>query len=378
MGIFKTMIKFMINFGLKVVLFPIIFWIKFVRPQRIFIPIMKIANKFEPTSYFLYKQISKDLTRPITPSERNDVAIVIQGPICYRGDFTANTIKRYRQLYPRILIIVSTWKGEANTEFIKEVDRYSISLVETVKPENGGVGNINLQLVSTMAGIKKAMLGKSVKYILKTRSDQIFFRNNFVDLLVNLLQQYPVSADSDKVLKERLIFLSAENTVKYVPFHLSDFMLFGKACDVERFYDVPKDNHSLEFVKDMNWSTWENVKATICKYELSNNVDIYSLVKDMNHYILNNMCPEIYIALHFYLKNINFINISKDTDLINLYWVFLQEYCLIIDCEQVMFYWHKYERQYKEPNHIEMWGTLDFSEWLNIFLNYNHVEKRMK
>ena len=41
----------------------------------------------------------------------NDIGIVMQGPIYEEGNFTLETCKFYRSLYPNIPIVVSTWRG---------------------------------------------------------------------------------------------------------------------------------------------------------------------------------------------------------------------------------------------------------------------------
>ena len=47
-----------------------------------------------------------------------DVGIVIQGGLVYENDYTIYTAKLYRQWYPKIPIIISTWKNEANEDFL--------------------------------------------------------------------------------------------------------------------------------------------------------------------------------------------------------------------------------------------------------------------
>ncbi len=47
----------------------------------------------------------------------DDTAIVIQGPIEYTNNYTAETFKLYRSIYPNAPIVVSTWKNEATNSF---------------------------------------------------------------------------------------------------------------------------------------------------------------------------------------------------------------------------------------------------------------------
>lgn len=41
----------------------------------------------------------------------DDTAIVIQGPITYENGYTEYTAKFYREIYPNIPIVISTWRG---------------------------------------------------------------------------------------------------------------------------------------------------------------------------------------------------------------------------------------------------------------------------
>jgi len=106
----------------------------------------------------------------------NDFCIIIQGPSNYVG-----TIKdSFTQC--NIPLIFSTWNNE--------LDKYNESdiVVLNEKPEHNGVGNINLQMKTTLGGLNKAKeLG--FKRALKFRSDMIptnplkfieFFKDNML------------------------------------------------------------------------------------------------------------------------------------------------------------------------------------------------------
>ena len=65
----------------------------------------------------------------------NDTAIVIQRPITYDNNYTADTFKLYRSIYPKVPIVVSTWKGEATNDFRRECRENSVVLLEHAAEE---------------------------------------------------------------------------------------------------------------------------------------------------------------------------------------------------------------------------------------------------
>ena len=138
----------------------------------------------------------------------DDTAIVIQGPIAYNNDYTVETFKLYRSIYPNAPIVVSTWKGEATSSFRRVCRENLIVLLENEMPEDRGFGNVNLQLESSLQGVKFIRQNTSAKFVLKTRTDQ---RINYFDFLVyfkNLLKTFPPKGDR---LRERIILIDKES-----------------------------------------------------------------------------------------------------------------------------------------------------------------------
>ncbi|MBR3050746.1 MAG: hypothetical protein IKG61_04770 [Selenomonadaceae bacterium] len=138
----------------------------------------------------------------------DDTAIVIQGPIAYNNDYTVETFKLYRSIYPNAPIVVSTWKGEATSSFRRVCRENLIVLLENEMPEDRGFGNVNLQLESSLQGVKFIRQNTSAKFVLKTRTDQ---RINYFDFLVyfkNLRKTFPPKGDR---LRERIILIDKES-----------------------------------------------------------------------------------------------------------------------------------------------------------------------
>lgn len=85
-------------------------------------------------------------------------AIVIQGP--------SSNVSQLKKAWSGYDIIWSTWVGDEN-----HYDNNDI-VVHSQKPSDTGTGNINLQLITTFNGVKKA---KDLGYdrVFKWRSDMI-------------------------------------------------------------------------------------------------------------------------------------------------------------------------------------------------------------
>lgn len=171
--------------------------------------------------------------------DSSNISVIVQGKIY--GEYTTKCLASIRYYLPRAEIILSTWEGDD----IEGLD-YDV-LVLT--PDIGGgsidslgiVNNINRQLVSTKSGLKKA----NRKYIFKFRSDMCLASNKF-------LQVYDSYEDGSTIFKHRLLicdYYTRNPRVIPMPFHLSDWVLFGYNEDVKHYYDfVP-----LQTDEDDEW-----------------------------------------------------------------------------------------------------------------------------
>lgn len=157
-------------------------------------------------------------------------AIVMQGPIRVEDDFTMETVKYYRTLYPKAGIIVSTWNDE-NPEVLKKIKAAGADVLLCEKPSSGGHLNINYQLKNSREGILDAQK-KGFQYIAKTRTDQRISRPFIFEYMINLLKQYP-SGEPQKQ-KQRLVTLSMNYGNMFYPYFMSDFFYFGTADEMVR------------------------------------------------------------------------------------------------------------------------------------------------
>jgi len=135
-------------------------------------------------------------------------AILIQGPILY-PDFLNRTIMFYRDCYPDIPIILSTWKNEPNLKQLLNLD--CVKQIENEPPVKSGISNINYQVKSVLSGLDYAE-SKGIEYILKIRSDQGLFASNFLNQFIHALAFAPDSGHDRIVTTDFNSFLFRLNS----------------------------------------------------------------------------------------------------------------------------------------------------------------------
>lgn len=183
-----------------------------------------------------------------------DISVVVQGAVDKVN--TPKSIKSLRKHFPGAQIILSTWEG-TNTDALEADD-----IVLSKDP--GGfrdkfcttfVNNTLRQVVSTQAGIAKAR----GRYILKIRSDLIFKSCQFL----NWFEAYPHRNSDKPVFNQRIIFssfftktfCSTETIDQPLPFHVSDWFVFGDADDVRFLYDItlPEEPLNSWYLFEINY-----------------------------------------------------------------------------------------------------------------------------
>lgn len=175
---------------------------------------------------------------------RDDLSIVIQGPIYNEaGGNTFDTIRSYREIFPKSHIILSTWIGsKIPRDFITDIGNMEVVYCIDPGPDQAGdaVVNLNRQIVSTAEGLKRA----KTKYVLKTRTDAKISSDIF-------LHSYKLHLRYQKtgfIFKQPVVIysLSTRNWRKgFIPhlFHPCDWFYFGLTEDVQRLFDIPLMSH---------------------------------------------------------------------------------------------------------------------------------------
>lgn len=263
-------------------------------------------------------------------------AIVMQGPLIERDAFTEESLKIYKQHFPGALLILSTWHGLPN-DTLKRIKDLGIRVVLNEKPEYSGESSINLQIVSSINGIRLAK-ALGAEYAIKTRTDQRMYSPDILTYLRNLIDIFPVSSLYPRQ-KYRLIGCSL-NTFKNRLYGLSDMFMFGHVDDMEIYWDA---NLDLRIFNDEQRKYASLTFRNFSKWQIC----------------------EVYLAIQYLEK----IGVSIEWSLQDSWRIFGNHFC-VIDKEQIDLYWPKYSNaEFRRLFYSSeaKWSELSFRDWLNIY-----------
>ena len=163
-------------------------------------------------------------------------SIVVQGPVL--AGVTAHVLRLTQTLHPGDLVLLSTW-DDTDPALLAEAGAVADDVVVSRRPSVCGVQNRNAQIVSTRAGIERAMtLG--AKTILKTRSDLAVLADSVFGRSRWWLDSIDRKAPREAGLRDRLIVPSSF-TRKFLLYHPSDLVMLGAAEDLARYWSAPLD-----------------------------------------------------------------------------------------------------------------------------------------
>ena len=259
-----------------------------------------------------------------------DFAIVIQGLIMTQYDFTLETVRLYKCLFPQATIIVSTWDYTAK-DVIKQFEDEGCEIVLSKDFKPSGFGNVNYQLCTSLAGVRRAKeLGK--KYVIKSRTDQRINRHATLGFLRGLLETFPVVADNNIPLKGRIITLGGP---LFLPLYFFDLFYFGYVEDMERFFDIPYEQRNIPVSPKYFGQTYGKIFSAECFYK--------------------EIPPEIYIVSQFLQK---YMDVEYS---VKFYWEVIKKYFITIDFDDIGLIWPKYG--------LSLSSWLEDSNSLSIFLS---------
>jgi hypothetical protein len=270
---------------------------------------------------------------PRIPSEDEQfTAVIIQGPLQKKNNFSLETVKIYKKIFPLSPIIVSTWSSERKKD-LDDLERAGAVLVISEKPDSTGWGNIALQVVSTGAGLRHARdLG--CKYVVKTRTDWRMYRPSALQCLNSLLGSFP-PADSGK--QENRIVASSTATFKHRVYGLTDIFQYGSIVDMMKYWE------------DLS----SDVQGKIHKAETPQVMNGTPLV------------AEIYLCAR-YLETIGF---NLDFSL-NQWWESLKNNFIVVDNAMLDGVWNKYDKSFENrfTSGYTLRGPLaiDHFDWLRL------------
>lgn len=187
----------------------------------------------------------------ITPDQ---ISVVVQGGVS--KEFTPSCLKSIRKHLPQATIILSTWEG-SNVggldfdELVLSPDPGAIARMYAPERNIGdNPNNINRQIVSTLAGLKKV----KTKYALKTRTDFFMEKGSFV----KYFDKFDKRTEEMAVFKQRVLSVLG-NRSSHRPFFPFDFLFFGLTEDLIYLFDIPLMSKSdAEYFNDHEPRNLEN------------------------------------------------------------------------------------------------------------------------
>ena len=269
-----------------------------------------------------------------TSSDYKSLAIVIQGPVIEKDNFTIETVKIYKKIFPGAHIIISSWKN-TSLSLISILNDLGCCIVLSDEPNPMGFCHVNYQIKSSFEGIKKAReLG--AMYCLKNRSDLRINKRYSFEYLTSLLDLFKIKG-SEIPLKGRIVTLNATHAQMFYPFWLQDYMHFGFTEDLYKFFDIEYDKRDLPNGKFM--LRGEN--------RIRNGKDF-----------VKSEPPEIYLTKSFLKKYIKIEDLSVFD-----YWESLKRYFIIIDFENLNVIWDKYGLYSMNRFMVEYNGKTEFPDY---------------
>lgn len=196
-------------------------------------------------------------TKTIDFKEHNFVMhdIVLQGPI---DEITGPTVDEYLNLPFVNKIIVSTWK---DYEF--EYDHPKVSIIKSEYPLVPGTSNKNLQIASTLAGLREC----SSEYSIKMRADQKYNYDSMILLYDHFLKYGGL--DGEKMFTAGIY--------PHLLYHPRDHVFWSTTSNLLKMFDIPLEYNSLAD------------KIRLEKFELFNYYEHFTR-------------PETYLAAHYLSK----------------------------------------------------------------------------
>ena len=167
---------------------------------------------------------------------RSEHAVVIQGPLV--PHVTPRVVRAMSALHPRGFVVLSTWT-DADPALVTALSPWVDEIVTSDRPTPVGVQNRNCQIVSTLAGIERAM-ARGARTILKTRTDLAVLNEDVFGQGRWWLDRIGCQAARAAGLHDRVIVPSSF-TRKYLLYHPSDLVMLGDARDLRRFWSAALD-----------------------------------------------------------------------------------------------------------------------------------------
>jgi len=221
----------------------------------------------------LFKEARRVTLLNLTDYLSGKVDIILQGQY---SEYVLDTAKHYLNLDFVNNIIISCWENDD----IPDIKDVRIRVVKNKEPQNPGTGQRNLQIVSSLNGIKAA----DTNFVVKMRNDQRYTLDSMYNMYDffgdNNGRDVTYENDHEKPYNKICVAGNFNNLL----FHPRDHIFWGNKEDLIDLFDIPLED----------WALQDKIKL--------NHPGEYSLYYDK--YIRT----ETYIGTHYAAKFNNRIN----------------------------------------------------------------------
>lgn len=291
----------------------------FRAPKTVRLSDQYIDSIFEGTlkkagEFLVYKRMqtaTTDQNQWVFLDDYSDIAIILQGPIPEDSSFLLSTIMHYLNLFPKIELVISSWKEESFATFMEKCQSLPknhlkrMHFLENEKPKNHGIANVNLQITSTLSALLFTEgLGK--KFALKSRVDQVLTNH----LCLSILKEKHNTANSGDLENEKIV-IGSRNTFLFRPFSYSDMLQFSTTKTLISFWSSPLDGRNKD---QLSWSP----NSTPMEWSQQNLAEVYLT---RNYLTRCGFVPDYDFTVHL---------------------MALVNYFAVVDSERLGFYWNKY------------------------------------
>jgi hypothetical protein len=156
---------------------------------------------------------------------KNNTSLLIQG----RTDLEC--LEKNVQNCCDIPVVISTWEDN------NMVDSFKDQLVLKNKiPEDKGIENFILQLISTIEGLKKI----KTSHVIKVRGDEFFHYSKLIEHMKN---------NSDLIFTAPIFF----RPFSFIPYHISDHLIAGRTDYLLKMFERAKSMYQMNKKECKEW-----------------------------------------------------------------------------------------------------------------------------
>ena len=198
-----------------------------------------------------------------------ELAIVVQGPYVKLGRFTLTMLNYYRSTFPNAVIVYSTTSNLPVKDYIFLLETLKVSVVTPNCDIHPGPFNFNFQLLTTKSGLNQIKNNnQNIKFVLKTRSDQILLNGKFFEYFRMLIERYPLS--KDRLGQRGRLLFSSLNSFQSRLYGLSDMLIFGYLDDVISYFDCEYDERTTSELQNVTHRSLEDhSRLEVCEVRLA-------------------------------------------------------------------------------------------------------------